>query len=173
MGITGGYRSTHVDKLTIAEDGSILSVIGTRKGVDQVRYLDPYRINEAETMASAGNVTVKHTSERSAVFGEVNMVVADVGSGSFIGLSGVDFGDVGANRFTAKVASDQNIGVIKITTGSPENEAAGYVLVPNTGDLERFVEVTVELHETITGVNDLFFVFAGDGFVFDAWHFQH
>lgn len=173
MGITGGYRSTHVDKLTIAEDGSILSVIGTREGVDQVRYLDPYRINEAETMAWAGNVTVKHTSERSAVFGEVNMVVADMGSGSFIGLSGVDFGNVGASRFAAKVASNQDIGVIKITTDSPENEAAGYVLVPNTGDLERFVEVTVELDETITGVNDLFFVFAGDGFVFDAWHFQH
>lgn len=173
MGITGGYRSTHVDKVTITEDGVILPVTGTRKGVGQVRYLDPYQINEAETMAWAGNITVEATPERSAVFGEVNTVITGMSDGSFIGLSGVDFGAVGARWFTAKVASDQGVSAIKITTGNPENEAAGYLLVPNTGGLECFEEVTVELDQTITGVHDLFFVFAGDSFAFDAWRFQH
>ncbi len=173
MGIDGGYRSTHVDKLTITEDGVILSTTGTRKGVDQIKFLDPYQITEAETMAWAGNITVTPTSERSAVFGEANTVVTDMATGSFIGLSGVDFGSSGATQFTAKVASTEDINAIKITTGSPENEAYGYLVVPNTGSLEKFVEVTVELERPITGVNDLFFIFAGDGFAFDAWQFHN
>lgn len=172
MGIGGGYRSTHVDKMTITEDGVILPVTATLKGVDQIKYLNPYELQEAETMAWAGNITVKPTTEPSALFGEVNMVVTEMKNGSFIGLAGVDFGTTGAKRFTAKVAANQDINAIKITIDNPENEAIGYVVVPNTGNLSHFVEVTVELHQPVTGVHDLFFVFAGDGFAFDAWQFH-
>lgn len=45
------------------------------------------------------------------------------------------------------------------------------VEVPNTGDLERFVEVTVDLDKELTGVHDLFFVMYGKAFCFDAWSF--
>lgn len=175
MGIRGGYRSTHVDEVTIAEDGTILPVIPTRKGVEQLKYLNPYQINEAETMAWAGGIATTPTSELSANFGLVNMVVEklDTGDlGSFVGVSGVDFGDVSPRRFTAKVSSVLDGNVIKVTVDNPTNEAIAYVEVPNTGDLERFVEITVDLDKEITGVHDLFFVMFGKGFYFDAWSFE-
>lgn len=173
MGISGGYRSTHVDEVTITEDGVIKPVIATRNGVEQLKFLDPYQTNEAETMAWAGNIAVKSTTEESVNFGEVNMVVTDMSTGSFIGLSGVDFGQAGPRQFTAKVSSVHSGNVIKITTGRPENTALGYLEVPNTGNLNQFVEVTVDLDNEVTGVHDLFFVFAGEGFDFDAWCFHN
>ncbi len=172
MGIGGGYRSTHVDEVTITEDGVIKPVTATRSGVKQLKHLDPYQINEAETMAWAGNIAVKLINEESVNFGEVNTAVTDMKSGSFVGLSGVDFGD-GSRQFTARVASVEDGNVIKITTGRPENEALGYLEVPNTGDLSQFVEVTVNLDDEVTGVQDLFFVFVGEGFDFDAWYFHN
>jgi arabinoxylan arabinofuranohydrolase len=171
MGIEAGYRATHVDKLTITEDGRIMPVTGTYDGVDQVKHLDPYQLHEAETFAWAGGITVKQSTEPSALYGPVNTVVA-VGHGSFIGLSGVDFGADGAGKITVKVASEAGSNALKITTGKPENQAYGYLVIPDTGSLEDFVEVTVELIQPITGVNDLFFVFAGEGFDFDAWQFH-
>lgn len=169
--IDGDYRATHVDNLTITDDGKILPAAGTRRGVAQVKYLNPYVRQEAETMAWAGGVTVQQSSEPSAIYGPVNTVVA-VGSGSFIGLSGVDFGTEGAARITVKVASEAEVNAIKITAGKPENEAYGYVVVPNTGSLNDFVEITAALDQPLKGVQDLFFVFAGEGFVFDAWQFH-
>lgn len=175
MGMRGGYRSTHVDEVTITDDGTILPVIPTRKGVAQLKYLDPYQINEAETMAWAGGVTTVPTNELSEAFGLVNMAVEKLDPddvGGFIGVSGVDFGDASPRTFTAKVSSVHAGNAIKVTVGSPTNEAIAYVEVPNTGDLERFVEVTVDLDRDITGVHDLFFVIFGKKFHFDAWSFH-
>lgn len=172
MGARGGYRSTHVDKVNVDASGAITPITATRTGVEQIKSLNPYQINEAETMAWAGNIGVKSVNESSANFGEVNMVVTDMQSGSFIGLSDVDFGN-GPSKFIAKVASEKTGNVIKITTGNPKNDALGFLEVPNTGNLNQFEEVTVDLDGTVTGVHDLFFVFVGEGFDFDAWYFQN
>ena len=123
-------------------------------------------------MAWGAKIAIKPTTEPSALFGEINTVVTDMVDGSFIGISKVDFGTDGARQFTAKLASTKDLNAIKITTDKPENEAFGYLVVPNTGSLNDFVEVTVSLDKPITGEQDLFFVFAGEGFAFDAWRFH-
>lgn len=171
MGIKGGYRSTHVDRLVIRPDGQIEPVRATRKGVTQVKPFDPYAWTEAETMAWSAGITTVPVDEPSALFGEINMAVAGMRDGSWMGVAGVDFGDGGPKRFTAKVASAAPGNVIKITYGRPNNEAIGYVPVPETGGLDRFQEVTADV-DVPAGVHDLFFVFAGDGFYFDAWQFE-
>lgn len=174
MGLRGGYRSTHVDRIRVSEDGTIRPVVPTRSGVEQLKHVDPYKINEAETMAWAGGISTTPTSELSDNFGLVNTVVEKQGpedTAGFVGISGVGFGDISPRRFTAKVSSQHSGNIIKVTTGSPENEAIAYVEVPNTGDLMRFVEVTVDLDKEVTGVHDLFFVMFGKEFYFDAWSF--
>lgn len=55
--------------------------------------------------------------------------------------------------------------------GDLNGEAIGYLKVPNTGSLDRFEEVTIRV-KNLTGKKDLFFIFAGDGFYFDAWRFE-
>ncbi len=171
MGIPNGYRCTHIDELEFNEDGTIKPVIGTRKGIEQVGSLNPYQINEAETMAWSGGISTRRTNEPSYKFGPINMVVSDMSTGSFIGLAGVDFGLNGPDTFTAKVASVTEGNVIKIVVGNINGEAIGYLKVPNTGSLDRFEEVTIRV-KNVTGKKDLFFIFAGDGFYFDAWRFE-
>jgi len=170
MGVQGGYRSTHVDRLTVTEDGRIEPVMATREGVKQVRPFDPYQRVEAETMAWSAGIETLPTKEPSALFGPVNMVVAGMRDGSWLGLAGVDFGAGGPRTFTVKVASAVPGNAIKIAVDRPDGEAIGYVEVPVTGGLDRFQEVTVQVQGP-GGVHDLFFVFAGDGFYFDAWEF--
>jgi arabinoxylan arabinofuranohydrolase len=171
MGITGGYRSTHVEEMTIRADGIIQPVSGSFEGVKQVKPFNPYQTHEAETMAWNAGITTEPAKERSALYGEVNMVVTGMTTGSFLGLAGVDFGETGPRSFTAKVASVSPGNTITIRIGNPEGEAIGKVEVPKTGSLEEFVEVTVEV-EKVKGRHDLFFVFAGEAFAFDAWSFE-
>ena len=158
MGISGGYRSTHVEEMSITADGAIQRVSGSFAGVKQIKAFNPYQKNEAETMAWNAGITTKPTKKRSTIYGEVNMVVTDMTTGSFTGLAGVDFGETGPKSFTAKVASLSAGNTITIHIGGPEGEAIGKVEVPKTGSLEEFVEVTVEV-EKVKGRHDLFFVF--------------
>lgn len=174
MGIKGGYRSVHVDRLTITEDGVIRPVTPTRQGVAQLKHLNPYQTNEAETIAWAGGISATPTSEPSASFGPVNMVVEKSATGDlagFVGVAGVDFGTESPLRFVAKVSSEQAGGVIWVVPDSPDSQPIAYVEVPDTGDLQGFVEATVDLVGEITGVHDLFFVMTGGRFYFDAWSF--
>lgn len=171
MGISRGYRSTHVEEMTITPDGVIQEVRGSLEGVKQVKPFNPYQKHEAETMAWNAGITTEPTKERSALYGEVNMVVTGMTTGSFVGLAGMDFGETGPKSFTAKVASVSEGNTITIRIDNPAGEVIGKVVVPKTGSLEEFVEVTVEV-EKVKGRHDLFFVFAGEAFAFDAWSFK-
>ncbi len=170
MGIKGGYRSTHVDTVTINEDGSIPSIQGTKFGVEQVKNFNPYQVTEAETMAWMGGINTIQIAEESSVFGKVNHVVTDITTGDWIGLSNVDFGDNAPVIFTAKVSSKLTGNVIRITVDAVDGDCLGYLEVPNTGSLEKYAEVTAKVNG-VTGVHNLFFTFSGEGFQFDNWSF--
>lgn len=170
MGISGGYRSPHVDEVTITEDGVIQPVTATKAGVKQLKSFDPYQTNEAETFAWNGGISTKKINEISNRYGEVNRAVSDIATGDWIRLSGVDFGDTAPHTFTAKVSSEYAGNVIKICVDSPESESIGYLEVPNTESEDKFVEVSVDVSE-VSGVHDLCFIFNGEGFLFDTWSF--
>ena len=171
MNISGGYRSTHIDEVEINADGAIKPITATREGVEQIKSLNPYKINEAETMAWSAGIETKETDEPGKHFGELNMVVTGMSTGSFIGVSGVDFGPESPDTFTVKAASENKGNVIKIAVGDPKGEALGYLEIPNTGDKKEFIEKTIEVQD-VTGEHDLFFIFAGESFYFDSWSFE-
>lgn len=171
MGMKGGYRSTHVDEVTINEDGTIRNVMASKFGVEQISKLNPYIVTEAETMAWMGGISVKMVKEPSSIYGEINAVVDDIETGDWIGLSDVDFGDTAPSTFTAKVASEFAGNVIRITVDKLEGECLGYLEVPNTGGVEDYAEVTVNVNG-VAGLRNLFFTFSGNGFLFDSWHFN-
>ena len=98
------------------------------------------------------------------------MVVTDIQTGDWIGLSKVGFGDSGATQFTAKVSSEAANNVIKICLDAPDGEVLGYLKIPQTGK-DKFQDATGKIKKAI-GTHNLFFVFAGDGFLFDSWKFS-
>lgn len=167
-----GYRSTHIDKLAINEDGTLGRTKGTRAGVEQSGKLDPYAVVEAETIWNSAGVTTTQLGETSVACGSGNMTVCGMETGSWIGLKGVDFGDKGATEFIASVCgSTEAEGVIQIRIDRLMGDVVGYLTIP-VGDGVTYSEQVCNLLETVTGVHDLYFTFYGSGYTWDTWKFR-
>lgn len=92
-----GYRSTNIDYLSVDESTATFNKAkGTRSGVDQVQYVNPFDKVEAETMAWMAGIDTKN--------GGSNMLVTTGGAGNWTGVAGVDFGE-GASIISAYVSS--------------------------------------------------------------------
>lgn len=174
-----GYRSTHIDKLAINEDGTLGSTKGTRAGVEQSGYLNPYEVVEAETIWNSAGVNTRPYDETNTASGVDkvvdcgNMVVCDVETGSWIGLKGVDFGDKGAKEFVASICAGTEVnGVIQIRIDRLMGDIVGYLEISKDGDGHTYIEQSAKLLETITGVHDLYFTFYGSGYRLDTWQFR-
>lgn len=154
-----GFRSIGVDYCEVDEENVILaSSKMSDKGVDQIKNLDAFSVNEAETAHTAAGVKYKTTEEGS-------IVVTDIQSGDWIGLTSVDFGK-GANTFAAVVNGK---GVIEIRLDKADSKAVGAIQFDTNGEVKA---VGGKLNKTVSGVHDLFFVF-GESFEFDKWQFGY
>jgi len=169
------YRSTHIDKINVKWDGSIDTIKMTRQGVEQIGNLNPYLINEAETIGIQGGVFTR--PEAGAGNG---MVVTSIDSGDWIAVYGVDFGNAtGAKKFIARVRMPDTpadyVGAIEIrldpegegeetslsatkTASITGGEVIGRVQIKG-GEAGKYGKVTIDLDKTVTGVHDLVFVF--------------
>lgn len=153
MGITGNYRSTQVDKITL--NGTKLeSVKGTMTGISQLSAVNPYQKQQAEMMSDQGGISVQSTGD----------TTVSCKKGSWIKVSGVDFSK-GASSITVQASSSTG-SHIKIVSGSKSGTVIGYVAVPKGND--RAITYSVE---PVSGKTDLYFIFSDDT-EFDSWCFQ-
>ena len=152
MGLKGGYRSTHIDKVNINSDGTIQAVTGTKSGVSQIKSFDPYRTNRAATFSHQGGITIS---------GSGNSVV-QANKGSWFRVSGVDCG-YNAQEMTIK-ASSPNGCIVKVCTGSANGTPVAYAEIPAGSSMQEF---TVPVKD-LSGKNDLYFVFNNTVSV-DSW----
>ena len=166
-----GYRSTHIDKLVINEDGTLGRIEATRAGVEQSGKLNPYEVVQAETIWNSAGVDTTQYGETSVACGSGNMVVCGVETGSWIGLKGVDFGEKGATEMVASVCGGAEEGVVQIRIDRLMGDIVGYLTIP-AGDGATYTEQVAALLETVTGVHDLYFTFYGSGYTWDTWQFR-
>ena len=152
MGLSGGYRSTHADRLTVNSDGTLSAVTGTKSGVAQIKNVNPFETVQAETLSHQGGITTS---------GQGNTTV-NGNKGSWIKVSGVDCG-TSAESLTI-TASSANGAVIKLCKGSADGTAAAYAEIPAGGAMQ---EITVPV-SGLSGTQDLCFVFS-DTASFDSW----
>lgn len=159
MGVNGGkglnYRSPCIDKATV--NGNKISCSGSQTGVSQIEKLNPFTTVQAETMANQSkNISVTGLSD----------TVVNGGKGEWICVKGVDFKN-GADSLTVK-ASSKSGAVIKVCTGSANGTAITYAEIPAGSSMS---EITVPVVNSVTGSNDVYFVFSGD-LSFDSWSFK-
>ena len=178
MGTYNRMRSAFIDNMPVNSDGTIPRVQMTRKGVDQVGYLNPYLLNEAETIGIQGGIYTRPVSDAGN-----GMLVTSIDTGDWIALYGVDFGASGASKFTARVRLPEEAdytGAIQLRldpagdglTGDNDNvtpvnttrikggEVVGYMQVKAAAGMEgNYALITIELERKITGVHNLVFVF--------------
>ena len=170
QGILHGYRSTSIDEFTMGEDGTIGNILMTRDARKQVGALDPYQTINAATFAVMGGVDTAPADEVSREHSCGNMLLTAINSGDFVKLQGVDFGSRGASRVIATIRTNGQEGVIRVTTKSANGDVAGYI--PVKGDGAEETVITAELDNAITGMQDLYFTFSGEGYEVIDWRFE-
>ena len=152
-------RSVSVAEMLYNADGTIQKIdFWPENGVAQVEDFDPYKRVEAETMSWGEGLKTRKGKETG------NMILTKINDGDYTKISGVEFGDAGAESFSASVLSVKKASSITVRfdkvdgeiVGKAEFSADGLVTVPLTGAV---------------GKHDVFFVFAGD-FEADYWEFE-
>ncbi len=161
----GGYnRTSAVEEFTWNADGSIPKLRMTDEGVIKpIHYVDPFKRVEAETKAWSYGVGAEKNNN--------GVYINKIHNNDYIKVRCLDFGEMGADFFTASVSSKNNAS-IEIHLDKQDGELIGTLQVENTNGAWREIECEVE--NTI-GKHDIFFVFKGASnvelFDFDYWYF--
>ncbi|NBJ08998.1 family 43 glycosylhydrolase [Duncaniella freteri] len=156
----GGFRNVCVDEIDVDEDNLDIPMGDqTLKGPSQIKMLNPFALQQAETTAATKDVRF--------VSGDTsgNMVATTVGDEALIMVRGVLF----SKRPRQYFAKASGKGVIEVRQGGA------------TGNLIATVEVNSsqnKFHKVkLTGVVgnspcDLCFILKGNDITFDAWQFK-
>ncbi|MCQ2111806.1 MAG: glycoside hydrolase family 43 protein [Bacteroidaceae bacterium] len=157
-------RSVCASKMEYNADGTIktLPYWLDQKPLDQLEWLNPFKIVQAETMAWGYGLKTKPCKS--------GICVTDIDEGECIRLRGVDFG-TGIKRFYAMTAANKNGGMIELRADSFTGPLLGILGVGATGSLD-----TYSLNQCpvggIQGIHDLYLKFHctdDTTFNFDWW----
>ena len=149
-----GYRTTHVDKLPMA-DGLFGNARGTTEGVKQLSNVDAFAEQSASSFAWQAGVEISGLGKTQAL----------LGAGDWIGVSGVDFAS-GAKK--VKLCAQSAEGAwIRVTKGTVNGEVLAFLRVPASDELQ---EISAEVSGA-EGVCNLYFAAAGD-VVLKTWCFE-
>ena len=152
-------RSVGVAEMKYNADGTIQKIDWwPDNGVAQLEDFDPYKRVEAETMSWGEEVRVR----KSGAAG--NTVITNLTEGKYTKISGVEFGDAGAESFSASVLSVKRASSVTVRL----DKVDGPVVAKAEFSKDGLVTVPVS---GAVGKHDVFFVFAGD-FEADYWEFE-
>lgn len=166
----GGFtRSVCVEQVEFNKNGTIKPMRMTEGITKGLEPLNPYRKNEAETIAFSEGVKVSH-NEKLGVF------VNAMKNNAYVKVCDVDFRKHGASKFTARVGSTHFADItMEVRLGSRDGQLLGTINVPMTGGDNRWSLQTIDVPQ-VKGINDLYFIFKGEKpgtlMFFDYWMFS-
>jgi arabinoxylan arabinofuranohydrolase len=166
----GGFtRSICIEQFTYNADGSFPTINMTTAGVvNAVSNLNPYKRNEAETMAWESGIETEKCSQ-----GGVSVYAIE--NGDYIRIRSVDFGDRGPGAFAASISSATIGGTIELRLNSKTGTLIGTLPVNYTSGWDNWRTETINISGA-AGVNDLYLVFNGTAntslFKMDYWNFE-
>lgn len=170
-----GFRSIGVEKAVVNESTQHIDKVRmTTGGTPAIKNLDPYTLQEAETMATSGGVNyedftniTKATSISTLGNDASRNMQVKMAAGSWIMLRNVGFGDEGAKSFTITAKGTGKLELRATTVGS---KALATIEFSSTD----FEEHTIDVDPTVfKGVKKMFFVFTeATNVQFDSWKFS-
>ena len=177
----GDYRSICVNKATVDETTATISPVSlTNAGVTQIKNMNPYELQQMETMANSGgieyedftNIVKNYSISMLGNDASRNMQVK-MKKGSWINVRKVDFGTTGADKIILRA---KGTGTIDIRMGSSPSNSGNTVatLDFSSADMEdHVISLPVDKLEQFKGVkNNLYFVVTESEDVYvDAWQF--
>ena len=168
------YRSICVDQATVNETTQTISKVTlTTKGVAPLKPLNPYELQQAETMASCGGVNyedfknIKLITSKNTLGNDAseNMYIK-MAAGSWTSLRNVDFGENGANSFILRAKGTGSFQIRTASKGTP----IATMQFSSTDWQDHVMELDPSLFKGTKQF--LFLVFTeADNVQFDAWQF--
>ena len=169
-----GYRSLCVNQINVDESTQTIEKVNmTKNGVAPIKPLDPYQLQQAETMASSGGVNyenfrnISNNTSISSLGNDAsrNMMVK-MAPGSWTAMRNIDFGKTGARSFVFKAKGS---GTLEIRLGRAA-QAIATIEFSSTALEDHILEINPE---TLKGTKPyLFFVFTqAENVWFDSWQF--
>lgn len=155
-GGTAGFRSMMVDYLPMdIATGEIPITAATRKGVSQIKFLDPYAENSGAVMFTSADIGYTEG---------VNPAAKSNADGAWIYVRGMDFG-YGASSFTAEVRSK---GRIEIRLDDINSEAVSFIEF----DSKEYTKVRSTEFSQFDGRNhNIYIVFSNADIEMKSWQF--
>ena len=152
-------RSVSVAEMHYNADGTIQKIdFWPENGIAQIEDFDPYKRVEAETMSWGEGLKTRKGKELG------NMILTNINDGDYTRISGIEFGDAGAESFSASVLSVKKASSITVRLDKVDGTVIGKAEFSKDG------LATVSLTGAV-GKHDVYFVFAGD-FEADYWEFE-
>ena len=170
-----GFRSIGVEKATVNESTQTIKKIEmTKKGPNAVRNLNPYILQQAETMATSGGVNyedftniTKATSISTLGNDASKNLQVNMKTGSWTMVRNVDFGNEGAKSFTFTASGN---GKLEIRFQAVSYETVATFEFSSSSMEEHTFEVDPSVFQ---GLKNVFFVFTEASNVkFDSWQFS-
>lgn len=173
----GDYRSICVNQATVNESTATVNrVTLSHEGVTQIKKLNPYEWQEAETMASCGGVdyedftNIKKNTTISALGNDAsgNMQVK-MRAGSWINVRGLDYGEAGATKFTIRA---KGTATIELRNNTSSRTKVATIEFSSTEMEEQTFDVPAA---KLTGEKYNLYIFVTDAtdFYIDAWKFSN
>ncbi|WP_243348389.1 glycoside hydrolase family 43 protein [Parabacteroides sp. FAFU027] len=169
----GSYgRAACVEQFTYNPDGTIPAVTATKEGPKPVGFIDPYKRQEAETMAWSDKCAITQSPKN-------GMYVSSTRLKGYIKVREVNFGSQSPKSFMASLAAGVDGGILEARLDSVGGPIIASVNLPRTGGWDKFVTFTSNLSKEVTGTHDVYFYFNGQNitagrelFNFDWWKFN-
>lgn len=170
-----GFRSIGVEKVTVNESKQqINKVTMTNQGPTAIKKMDPYSLQQAETMSTSGGINyedfsniVKVTTLNGLGNDASKNLQVKMNKGAWTMVRNVDFGSEGANSFTLRT---KGTGKLEIRLDNPNAKAAATVEFSSSVFLNHTVSVDPTLFK---GVKKIFFMFMeATNVYFDSWQFS-
>jgi len=163
FGTKGGFRNVGIEEVPVDEENvNIPMVKATFEGPSQLNPLNPFVLQQAETTAgTSGQVQFE------AVGNVGNMVAKGKADKQCLMVRGADFSKRIPAKFEARVKGKGKIDVYV-------NNLKGPALVSLICDEKEWATLSKKIELKIDkGVGNIYFVFNGEGFLFDEWKFIH
>ena len=153
----GGYIDVDSFALTTTENQGNLFQVDAK--IDAERYDDQNYVTDK-------NLTINAKTEwtNDDVNDGYNQSMASIKHGDWLRYDQIDFGNGEAKWFNARIASNKTGGKIEVKLADAEGNPAQTIAtlqIPNTGDLNAYVNAKAELTQKVTGKQKIFLVFNG------------
>ena len=156
----GGFRNICVDEIKVDEKNLDIHMGNqTLKGVEQIRPMKPFIVQQAETTAATQNVKFVNGKR----IGDMHAVTVPNKTG-IIAVRGVAFSKVPSSL---EIKASGN-GTIDVRRNSPEGEVIASIKVSNS----QMKFIKSEIQTKMKGFVDLCFVLKGNNLTFDEWQFK-